>query len=63
MTGRPYKNSQSTGFRIEYQNADGGIANYHSDFIVKRTETEIWIVETKGREDLDDPLKWERLKL
>jgi hypothetical protein len=57
------KNSQSTGFRIEYQNADGGISNYYPDFIVKRTEAEIWIVETKGREDLDDPLKWERLKL
>jgi type III restriction enzyme len=56
------KNSQSTNFRIEYQNADGSIANYYPDFIVKRTEAEVWIVETKGREDLDDPLKWERLK-
>jgi type III restriction enzyme len=56
------KNSQSTNFRIEYQNADGGIANYYPDFIVKRTEAEIWVVETKGREDLDDPLKWERLQ-
>jgi type III restriction enzyme len=56
------KNSQSTYFKIEYQNADGGIANYYPDFIVKRTEAELWIVETKGREDLDDPLKWERLK-
>jgi len=56
------KNSQSTNFRIEYRNADGGIANYYPGFIVKRTETEIWIVETKGREDLDDPLKWEHLQ-
>lgn len=56
------KNSQSTNFRIEYQNADGSIANYYPDFIVKRTEAEIWIVETKGREDLDDPLKWQRLQ-
>jgi hypothetical protein len=23
---------------------------------------EIWIIETKGREDLDDPPKWERLQ-
>ena len=23
---------------------------------------EVWIVETKGREDLDDPAKWERLQ-
>jgi type III restriction enzyme len=29
---------------------------------VKRAPREIWIVETKGREDLDDPPKWERLK-
>ena len=55
------KNSQSTNFRIEYRNADGRIANYYPDFIVKRRDEEIWIVETKGREDLDDPPKWERL--
>ncbi len=56
------KNSQSTNFRIEYRNAVGGIANYYPDFIVKRSDDEVWIVETKGREDLDDPLKWERLR-
>ena len=56
------KNSQSTHFRIEYQNADGGIANYYPDFVVKQTDRDIWIIETKGREDLDDPLKWDRLK-
>src|ERR1700730_6851383 len=56
------KNSQSTVFRIEYRNADGSMANYIPDFIVKRNETEIWIIETKGREDLDDPDKWERLQ-
>jgi type III restriction enzyme len=38
------------------------ISNYFPDFIIKRTPKEIWIVETKGREDLDDPRKWERLK-
>jgi type III restriction enzyme len=56
------KNSQSTQFRIEYRNADGAIANYIPDFIVKRTDAEIWIVETKGREDLTDLAKWERLQ-
>jgi type III restriction enzyme len=56
------KNSRSTVFRIEYRNADGGICNYIPDFIVKRSEAEIWIIETKGREDLDDPPKWERLQ-
>ena len=47
---------------IEYQNADGSISNYFPDFIVKKSPKEVWIVETKGREDLDDPRKWERLK-
>ncbi len=57
------KNGQQIGFSIEYRTADGSIASYYPDFIVKRSETEIWIVETKGREDLNDPPKWDRLKL
>ena len=56
------KNSQSTRFRIEYRNVDGSIANYYPDFIVKQSERDAWIVETKGREDIQDPLKWERLQ-
>ena len=56
------KNTQHIGFRIEYRKADGSISDYIPDFVVKRTDKEIWIVETKGREDLDDPPKWERLK-
>lgn len=47
---------------IEYQNADGSISNYYPDFLVKTIDDTVWIVETKGREDLDDPRKWERLK-
>jgi len=56
------KNSRSTHFHIEYQTAVGGIANYYPDFVVKPTEGDIWVIETKGREDLDDPRKWDRLK-
>jgi type III restriction enzyme len=56
------KNSQSTGFRIEYRTEDGGISNYYPDFLVKETESSIWLIETKGREDLEDPHKWERLQ-
>lgn len=56
------KNSDAIGFRIDYQNADGGISNYVPDFLVRLSDSETWIVETKGREDLDDPRKWERLK-
>lgn len=31
------------------------------DFIVKEREDAIWIVETKGREDIEDQLKFKRL--
>jgi type III restriction enzyme len=56
------KNSQSTGFRMEYKTSEGGISNYYPDFLVKETDKDIWIIETKGREDTEDPGKWERLK-
>jgi type III restriction enzyme len=56
------KNSQSTRFRIEYRNVDGSIANYYPDFLVKQTDRDMWIIETKGREDVHDPAKWERLQ-
>ncbi len=49
-------------FRIDYVNADGDISNYYPDFLVKTSPKEIYIVETKGLEDLDVPLKMERLK-
>jgi type III restriction enzyme len=55
------KNSRSTHFKIEYQTKDVGISNYYPDFIVKETVSDFWIIETKGREDLEDPRKWERL--
>ena len=56
------KNSDAVGFRIDYQNTEGGISHYVPDFLVRASGTEIWIVEVKGREDLNDLLKWERLK-
>jgi hypothetical protein len=49
-------------FNVEYQSSDGGISNYYPDFVVKQTDSDIWLVETKGREDLNDPRKWKRLK-
>lgn len=55
------KNYFSVHFKIDYKNADGEISNYYPDFIVKKSEKEIYIVETKGQEDLDVPLKIERL--
>ncbi|NMC52468.1 MAG: DEAD/DEAH box helicase family protein [Chloroflexi bacterium] len=56
------KNYFAVNFRIDYVNADGDISNYYPDFIVKTSPKEIYIVETKGLEDLDVPLKMERLK-
>ena len=55
------KNYYEVHFKIDYKNADGTIANYYPDFFVKTDEKTLYIVETKGREDLDDPLKIKRL--
>ena len=56
------KNYFAVHFKIDYKNADGGISDFYPDFLIKLSEKEICIVETKGREDLDDVLKIQRLK-
>lgn len=56
------KNYLAVHFKLDYVNADGDISNYYPDFIVKKNNQEIVIVETKGQVDLDVPLKMERLK-
>lgn len=56
------KNYYEIHFKIDYKNADGSIAYYYPDFFVKLDNKTVYIVETKGREDLDDLLKIERLK-
>ena len=56
------KNYLAVHFKLDYVNADGDISNYYPDFIVKISDKHIVIVETKGQEDLDVPLKIERLK-
>jgi len=55
------KNYYEVHFKIDYKNADGTIANYYPDFFIKTDEKTVYIVETKGREDLDDLLKIKRL--
>lgn len=55
------KNYFAVQFKIDYRNSTGEISNFFPDFIVKKSEKEIFIVETKGCEDLDDPLKMQRL--
>ena len=56
------KNYPSVHFKLDYVNADGNISNYYPDFFVKASNKQIVIVETKGREDLDVPLKMLRLR-
>ncbi|MCK4652828.1 MAG: type III restriction endonuclease subunit R, partial [Candidatus Cloacimonetes bacterium] len=56
------KNITSVHFKIEYQAEDGNISNYYPDFIVKKNEKTIYVIETKGRQDLDDIRKINRLK-
>lgn len=59
-----FKNTEATGFRLEYQSAGGGIIrDYYPDFVARDVEGVVWIIETKGREDVQDARKWERLKL
>jgi type III restriction enzyme len=56
------KNYFAVNFKLDYVNADGNISNYYPDFLVKLPDSRIIIVETKGLEDLDVPLKMERLR-
>lgn len=56
------KNYFAVHFKIDYKNAGGAISDFYPDFIIKLDSKRIYVVETKGREDLDDPLKIERLK-
>ena len=56
------KNYFAVRFKLDYVNADGDISNYYPDFIVNRSDGSVFVIETKGREELDVPLKMARLK-
>ena len=56
------KNYMAVGFKLDYVKADGELSNYTPDFIVRTTDGVVWIVETKGREELDVPQKMARLR-
>ena len=55
------KNYFGVGFKLDYVNTNGNIANYYPDFFVKLTDGRVIIAETKGREDLDVEPKMYRL--
>jgi type III restriction enzyme len=56
------KNYLAIGFKLEYQNAKGEISHYFPDFLVKTKTNELWIIETKGLEDVDVEPKRKRLQ-
>jgi type III restriction enzyme len=56
------KNYMAVGFKLDYVRADGDLSNYIPDFILRTTDGKVWIVETKGREELDIPQKMNRLR-
>jgi len=56
------KNYLAIGFKFDYVKKDGDLSNYVPDFIVRDTGGTVWIIETKGREELDLPQKMNRLK-
>lgn len=60
-----YAKNTETGvaFNIEYQNSQGHIASYYTDFLVKTSGGYCYAVELKGIEDEDARLKRERLRL
>ena len=55
------KNYFAVGFKIEYVKANGELSTYTPDFLVRTTDHKIWLVETKGREEIDLPQKMHRL--
>jgi type III restriction enzyme len=56
------KNYIAVQFKLDYVNADGGIAHYYPDFIVRLGPKKHVVVETKGQEDQDVPLQMGRLR-
>ena len=55
------KNYLAFGFKIDYVKADGDLSTYTPDFIARDTHGSLWVIETKGREELDLPRKMARL--
>jgi len=51
------KLTEQFGFCIEYTDKLANIRHYYPDFVVKLSNNEHWIVETKGREDIEVALK------
>jgi type III restriction enzyme len=56
------KNYLAVGFKLDYVKANGELSNYVPDFFVRATDGSVWLIETKGREEIDLPQKMDRLR-
>ncbi len=55
------KNYLKINYYVDYQDINHEIKRYYPDFLVKTSENEIYVIETKGLADLDVPRKYKRL--
>lgn len=51
------------GFCIQYTDTLANIRHYYPDFVVKLSDNKHWLIETKGREDVEVKLKDEAAKI
>jgi len=56
------KNYLAVHFKLDYVDSSGNISNYYPDFLVKLSPRAVFVVETKGEEELDVPQKMQRLR-
>jgi len=56
------KNYLAVKFKLDYITTKGEISNYYPDFLVRLKDGRSFVIETKGREELELPRKMERLK-
>jgi type III restriction enzyme len=56
------KNYLAVGFKLDYVKAGGDLSTYTPDFLARTQDGVVWIIETKGREELDLPQKMARLR-
>lgn len=55
------KNYLAVGFKLDYVRVNGDLSAYVPDFLVRTADGTVWVVETKGREEIDLPAKMARL--
>ncbi len=56
------KNYLAVGFKLDYVKANGDLSTYVPDFFVEGEDGTVWIIETKGRVEIDVPQKMARLR-